>query len=95
LEPAAPEGTFVFGSHHIGTKGTKLAIFDPWLDSHDAHGVTGEPEILSRAREILASIDDKMYRELLTEEPKWRVEIVEFGRSAFVGPWEKVSEVEL
>jgi hypothetical protein len=94
LAPAAPVGTMVFGCHHIGTKGRRLALFDTWLAKH-ARGVTGEAEILSQAKSILASLDDKMYRQLLTEDPKWRGETIEVGRSAFVGPWQEVHYEEL
>lgn len=86
-----PEGTMIFGCHHIGTKGRRFALFGSWLDEHDASGVTGEAIIVSRAKDILASMDDKRYEWLLTQEPSWRGRTMELGRSACPGPWEEVS----
>lgn len=93
LAPPSQEGDFVFGLHHIGIKGSRLAILDSWMDSSDARGVTSEAAILSRAKDILASLSDEDYRKLLEEFPEDVRQ--EFRRSPFAGPWEEVIDEEL
>jgi len=87
----------IFGLHHVGTKANRLAVFGRWLDYEDARGVTGEGEIICRAKAILASIDDRKYEWLLTEQPQWRVprEQMKFGRSLFTGLWGEVNYEDL
>jgi hypothetical protein len=93
LAPPVQEGDFVFGIHDIGTKGNRLAILDSWVGSEGARGVPNEAEILSQARDILASMDDEDYKKNVKENPDDR--LLEFGRSLFSRPWTEVWDEEL
>jgi hypothetical protein len=91
LAPPRQPGNHVFGLHHIGISGRRLAIFDAWRVSFDASDVSDEASVIARAKEILAGIDDDEYEDHVTTHGD---EVVEFERSAFVGPWERVLNEE-
>jgi hypothetical protein len=64
--PGQP-GSFVFGVHHIGTKGNELTVYDSWLNSLDAGDCTDANDAEKRARSILDSMSDEEYLGLVRE----------------------------
>lgn len=92
-----PEGAMIFGCHHVGTKGRKLALFETWLDEEQPGVALSEESVLLRAKMMLAKLKDPMYQDMLTWGRIWpaKKEEMESGRSPFDSPWEEVHYEEL
>jgi hypothetical protein len=69
LTPHPMPGKHSFGIHLVGTRGSRMALFDQWCDAREANEPEGPDRAEETARAILAAISDEDYARHVSPVP--------------------------
>jgi hypothetical protein len=68
LTPHPMPGKYCFGIHLVGTRGSRIGLFDQWYDAREANGLEDPGRAEEAGRAILAGISDDDYARHVSDD---------------------------